>query len=90
MPKSIFVIMIFVAAIIIIGGAGFLIEAAACKSAKNKWAKIIPAGCALCWFLSMLLIENFFFYDVAVGLLFAGMAAALLVDFLKRKRITEE
>lgn len=82
--------MLFAAAIIIIGGAGFLIEAAACKNAKNKWTKIIPVGCALCWFLSMLLIENFFFYDVAVGLLFAGIAAALLVDFLRKKRKTKE
>lgn len=86
MHGSIWVILIFAVATFIIGGAGFLIEAAVCKSAKNKWAKIIPVGCCLCLFISMLVIENFFFYDVAVGLFFAGMAAALFINLVKKNK----
>ncbi len=80
---GIVVYLLFAVAAVIFGGVGFLIQAAINKSQKNKWIKFLPAFCLLCWFVSMIIKPVFFFYYVIAGLTLLGMAAALIVSFVK-------
>lgn len=83
--RGVGVIFLFVFAAVIFGGTGFLVQAAANKSAKS-WPKLILPVFLLCATVFMIAKPTFFFYWAASAFAFLGAAAALAMHLIKKRK----